>query len=214
MDKFPYISTLLNIQIKRFEIETIFDIGAYTGNSSVPIARTFSYANVYAIEPFHNNYCELVTRSADLDNYFVYELAISNCDGTASLFVPFDDMTQSVSLHNSSENCPRVFCSCMTLSSFCKKIKYQPGLLLINCEGSEFEIFEDKDAKSIIAESRIIDLSLHGKTFKYLSEGYAKKKKVINDYLLKVGFICIYGSPIKDIRRMYTGHIRQIWIRE
>lgn len=204
-DRWPFIRTLIEIQIKRLPVKTVLDIGAYFGGASIYLAEQFPHLDVHAIEPQPAACVELRERTGKLDNYFIHEIALSDTTEAAM----FDgQLSTSASFTNSG-----IVVQCETLASFMGIFK-QPDVLLFNCEGSEYSIFEHPWSLDIIAKSRLIDLSMHGKTFEFLGETYARKRLEINRWLENSGFITVYGEPLKDVHHRMNGHLRQVWIRE
>jgi FkbM family methyltransferase len=217
IDNFPYIQTLIQTQIARLDVKTIADVGAYLGNSSIWLARKYRRIDVHAIEPHAANCVELRKLKAGLDNYHVHEMAISNKNGPMILYAPRRDddaPAQNATLYKEGVMPIEVMIHSDTLASFCEMIGRLIDILILNCEGAEYVIFEDGAAGEVLRQCQLIDLSLHGKTFKYLSKEYAKKKLAINNRLVKWGFVPLYGQMIESIERLPTGHIRQLWVRQ
>ncbi len=214
MDRFPFTKTLLQIQIERLQCRTVVDIGAYEGNSCVPMASYHKKMKIHAVEPYSVN-CEMLRQKCvGMDNVTVHQLAISNVCQQVPLVMPEGKAKTSASLFGASPNVVEV--ESQTLNVFQVKNRIdQIEVLLMNCEGAEFLIFDHPRSKTVIRNQvKILDLSLHGKDFAFLTEEYAQKKKNINDFLVDCGMHLVYGERITDIERLGTGHIRQVWVRE
>ena len=227
LDKYPYIRTLLPIQLDRTvgrgNVKTIMDVGAYQGVMCSRLAGRYRFAIVHAIEPY-KELLEILTREAEAHkNMSIHQLAISGYDGEAALYVqPTGEgrESESNSLYlefagDKDAGLRKETVKCLTLSTFCdNNCIGDIDLLIINCEGGEYEIFGHGPSKEIIANSRVIYLSLHGKEFVFLTREYMQKKVDINRFLLDSGFRTVYGELLTDAKSLPTHHIRQVWIRE
>ena len=56
---------------------TIFDIGAYTGNSVYDFRNIFKNSLIYSFEPSSKNYKKLIKNTEKLKNVFTYNIAVS-----------------------------------------------------------------------------------------------------------------------------------------
>jgi FkbM family methyltransferase len=219
MDKYPYIRTLIKTQLNQLKrINTIIDIGAYTGDYAKELALTYPSAIVHAIEPY--NTCTNIIREKCnvINNIKIHELAIEDYNGNANLYYEEKSNPEKPSLSSSissdakTNNVNACNVKCVSLFHFCEinNIK-EIDLLLINAEGSEYNIFLHEPSQIIIKNTKIIDLSLHGKSFLYATEEYSKKRCSINKFLKKSGFELLYGEYISDPTIIHTKHIRQVW---
>lgn len=222
LDRFPYIRTLLKVQLDRLvgtsRVRSIVDVGAYEGAGSAALAARYRGAVVHAIEPAPDSFGRLQKRSKNR-NIEPHKLAVCGHDGTSVLHLEVGGGSQSNSLVSDfvrkGAKTSELKVKCQTLATFCKQQNIEDiDLLLLNCEGAEYEIFEHTPSQKVIAAVTVLDLMLHGKSFRFLSEEYAKKKLAINRFLLDSGLAPVYGEPLKDYADLPTGHVRQVWVRE
>lgn len=214
MDRFPFAKTLLQIQIERLGCRTVVDIGAYQGHSCVPMASYHEAMQIHAVEPYSAS-CEMLKQKCiDIDNVTIHQLAISNVCERVPLVMPEGKSKTAASLFGVSPNVIEVESQTLNVFQIKNRIE-QIEVLLMNCEGAEFLIFGHPRSRTLIRNQvRILDLSLHGKEFEFLTKEYAQRKKNINDFLVGCGMHLVYGERITDITRLGTGHIRQVWVRE
>lgn len=217
VDQYPYIRTLLAAQIKRLGVRSIYDVGAYTGGTSLALATMFRKVTVRGIEPHPANCAalRLAVQRYRLQNYHVHELAISDkVDAYRLTYYTQDgEVTQAAcaeALADNKETARSVIVQTTSFAAFCRA-HGEPEMLLLNCEGEEFRIF--KASRDIIGRVKVLDLSMHGKSFRFTSEEYSRHKVLINEDLAAYGFELLYGELLTNCERVPRGHIRQVWSR-
>jgi FkbM family methyltransferase len=72
-------------------VSTVFDVGAYDGADSLPVAERYPGIDFVAVEPTPALARALRKRSASLSNYTVVEAAVAGEDGTGHLNIFADD---------------------------------------------------------------------------------------------------------------------------
>ena len=65
---------------------TIFDIGAYTGNSVYDFRNIFKNSLIYSFEPSSKNYKKLIKNTEKLKNVFTYNIAVSSKEGKSKFY--------------------------------------------------------------------------------------------------------------------------------
>ena len=216
MDRFPYIRTLLKIRLKELNnVKTIVDVGAYTGEFLKDLSKDWPDSIIHAIEPDDKCAEEIRRISLVHSNIKLHRLAISSKDGEVTLYSenkdgPSASNTIYEKLLDHRELTIKSQIPCMTFKSFCDTKGIDDiDLLILNAEGAEYEMFEcDREA---IVKSKIIDLSLHGKSFFFNTKDYAQKRLDINNFLISSGYKIIYGDVITSLI-LAPNHIRQVWI--
>ncbi|MHA2120007.1 MAG: FkbM family methyltransferase [Promethearchaeota archaeon] len=223
LERYPYINSLVEIQLKRLKLKTniIIDVGAFDGQNCSLVARCIRNSITYAIEPYSRAHKKLVRVAKKVKNIRPHRLAITGSNGETTLHFIFDKtkkLSQSNSLYsefigskNSRERTEEV--ETMTLDSFCswQNIE-QITFLKLNCEGSEYDIFEDKSSREIIKSTKLIYVALHGKSQRFISEEYQRKKQFINLFLKRNKFRLIYGEDVTKMKKDPLNHVNQIWL--
>lgn len=144
--------------------KTIFEIGAYTGVDIPEIQNIFNNCEIYAFEPDPEAFNNLI--SLESKNVHCYNIALSNKIG----FIEFNKYYDSTLQNNQSnrdewfktaqslkdiskyhieatqtENkikVSKINVFCDTLNNFCLNKNVFPEILLIDTQGSEYEILE------------------------------------------------------------------------
>lgn len=217
MDRFPYIQTLIQIQLGKIKnVRTIIDVGAYKGEFLKILNSLCPEVTIHAIEPDFK--CANVISEIQNPNIILHRLAITLYDGEVILYSedkdgPSASNTIYDGLLDDRELTNKAKVPCMTFKTFCDTEKINDiDLLIINAEGAEYEMFEHESSREMIFRSKIIDLSLHGKSFFFNTKDYAQKRIDINNHLMRNKYKIVYGEIIKDLR-MSPNHIRQVWIK-
>lgn len=223
-DRFPYIATLTRIQLDRLigrnNVRTIIDVGAYIGETCRNLASLYKGAEVHAIEPSSENCKVLMDESRKRSNIKVHQLAICSHNKEAILYVRSDrknsgsNTLYSETVDDEKGTFDHETVRCLTFDAFCIQNNIRDiDLLMLNCEGGEFEIFDHALSREMIARVSVLDLSMHGKEFAYITKEFMEKKVEINKFLLGAGFTTVYGQPFTEIESLPFRHIRQVWIK-
>jgi FkbM family methyltransferase len=75
---------------------TIFDIGAYTGNSVYDFRNIFKNSLIYSFEPSSKNYKKLIKNTEKLKNVFTYNIAVSSKEGKSKFYENEWEFTSSL----------------------------------------------------------------------------------------------------------------------
>ena len=227
LDKFPYTQTLLFLLLKKLKKRNlvIMDIGAYTGNYCIKLSQKYNRAIIHAIEPCPKNHKMLRGVTRHFTNIYAYRCAISNTTGKQTLYTISSQNNLKISSQSNSlypsfikekkgvgKKKGYVLVNTFTLKDFCKKFKItEIDLLRINCEGSEYNIFENEADLDMFDNVQIVDIALHGKSEEFISEECEVKKRNINTFLKRKGFEIMYGEDISDKENLSAKHINQVW---
>jgi FkbM family methyltransferase len=225
IEKFPFLNTLVNIQLDRLigrkNVRTIIDVGAYDGTYCLYMSRLYKKTKIYAIEPGKQAFKLLKRNTSDCPNISRYRLLISNTNERGKLFVeskskaPSQGNSVFADFMNKKQSVTEESVKSSTLSDFCKNNDIENiDLLVMNCEGGEYEIFEHEQSASIFEKVKVLNLALHGKSKLFLSKEYTEKKKYINQCLTIMRFKLVYGDDLNGLDKLPKGHIQQVWIRE
>ena len=227
LEKYPYITTLLRIQLQRLKKDKriIVDIGSFDGKNCISLAKLIGNSFTYAIEPCARAVFELKRNIRKMKNIKIHRLSITGENGEGKLFtIPGTShnpiISQSNSMHSdfiSSKNSISgkiEIVPTLTLNSFCRREGIEEiSFLRLNCEGSEYEIFEDKSSRHLLKTTKVMYLALHGKSDKFISQKYQRKKLFINWFLKRNGFRLIYGDDVTTLKKFPLGHVNQVWIK-
>ncbi len=150
-------------------IQVVFDVGANRGQTVTRLRDEFSDATVYAFEPSLSAFAELEKRTTNDAKAKLFQIALGEHDGSASLHENADDVTNSLlsnSLHI-SEFAPPEMCvpikttsvPLMRIDTFClKKSIERIDLLKIDAQGYERYILNG--AGDLLSPSTIRSLFL------------------------------------------------------
>lgn len=131
------------------EGDTVVDIGAHIGVFSVYAADRSKTGQVYAFEPFIENFKRLDRHKTinSKTNLNIFNQGVSNIDGTQTLFLSPDNNTGGHSLHLKNESDNKVEIQTITLPKFCDDHQIEKiDFLKLDCEGAEFDILKSNEA--------------------------------------------------------------------
>jgi FkbM family methyltransferase len=157
-------SCLLDLQYDfelGFEPKTILDLGGNIGCSSIYFANRWPHANVYAVEPFQQNYELLQFNTANYANIRVARAAATCNPGRMSLALPqagfwgvqVIESPSSARLADSVQG--KTICDLMDDAGFDRV-----DLLKMDIEGSELGLFRE-NAEQWLRRTRVLVVELH-----------------------------------------------------
>ncbi len=129
--------------------DTIIDIGAQVGMFSVYASERSQSGNVYAFEPFIENYERLARHKAinNKQNIFIYNEGVSSTEGIQTLYLSPDNNTGGHSLHLKNHSDKKVDIRTIRLADFCARHNINRiDFLKMDCEGAEFDILFSDEA--------------------------------------------------------------------
>jgi len=216
----------------RKSVATVVHVGAYTGKVAVETEKMFSprICISYAIEPCPRNFKilkRLVEKHPDLHPIHA---AVGARSKTTSLYIkkrenlnPNRGSSQSNSLYSDfvgSKDSKQIVESKVKVITLCDLIEKSDikriHLLRVNCEGGEFDIFDQKNSGlKFLNKVEVIALALHGKAKVFLTDEAIQRKKNISRNLILKNFEQVYGFKFKkNTTRIPLGHVWQIWVKK
>lgn len=181
--------------LKKYEINTIIDVGAATGNVSSAVGSLFPNAKIYAFEPIEENYRTIKSKS--LQNPIIVEkVAISNKNGrikfyknsylpTSSL-LPLEDVYE-----HKFPVAKKIQVETITLDSYFKDISLSEKIFLkIDTQGSELQVLQG--AAKLLEKVSIIHIETNFSDY-YIGQCLFGD---IYNFLTKLGFV--YKGSVPD----------------
>ena len=130
-----------NIKVEKGD--TVIDIGAHIGIFSIYASEISQTGNIYAFEPFIENYKRLEKHKIinNKNNLFIYNEGITDKEGIQTLYLSPDNNTGGHSLYLKSHSNKKVDIHTIKLMDFCEREKINRiDFLKMDCEGAEFDI--------------------------------------------------------------------------
>lgn len=162
-----YVPVLLQFQwLRKYNIKTIIDVGAYRGHVFTAVQHIFPEAKVFAFEPNISNFLQLKQRFSSKDVSIVQE-AIGNKVGIVNFYQHDNSYLSSIyqpgdNFHfiSSSKNTPKMIRVNMnTLDSYFRNIDIEkPIFLKIDTQGSEGLVL--LGAKELLNKVSVIHLEV------------------------------------------------------
>jgi FkbM family methyltransferase len=160
--KLPFgVSPLNDIEqiLKDFKIQTILDVGANIGQSTMKFIKSYPYSEIYCIEPVSNTFNQLL-KNTNSPNVKCYQLALGSENGNSEIKV-YDarcDMNSllksNIDIRNNDYRIEKI--EVQTLTDFCLKNKINHiNYLKIDTEGFDLEVL--KGGKELLV-NKVIDL--------------------------------------------------------
>ncbi|HTF21913.1 MAG TPA: FkbM family methyltransferase [Chryseolinea sp.] len=138
-----YVATIDTIRRRFGEIQgCILDIGAFDGDSSIYLAKSFPHAPIFAFEPNPNAFEMALKNTRGLANITVHNVALSETEGVAELHVTENSVSSSLYMPTSDSKLGltrKVAVKVVTLDLFCKDLR-QILLLKLDAQGAELGI--------------------------------------------------------------------------
>lgn len=142
--------------------DTVIDIGGHIGLFSVYAAHRSKTGNVYAFEPFIENFSRLEQHKQlnQCENLFVFNKGVDATTGKKTLFLSPDKNTGGHSLHLKKQSDRQVEIETINIIEFCDQQNITKiNFLKLDCEGAEFEII--KSSESILSRVEKIVMECH-----------------------------------------------------
>lgn len=135
----------LTLDLKRTgeAIDTIFDVGANTGQTCIELVKTFPKANIYSFEPVKATFQKLKDNVVDHSNINCFNLALGDEDG--KLEINLDEDPERNSLKNAAEaqSLIKEEIEVLTGTTFCARHFISSiDLLKMDTEGFEMEVLK------------------------------------------------------------------------
>lgn len=142
--------------------DTVIDIGAHVGMFSIYASEISQTGNVYAFEPFIENFQRLEKHKIinNKKNLFIYNKGVSDKEGIQTLYLSPDNNTGGHSLHLKTESEKKIDIHTIRLTDFCNNEKIDRiDFLKMDCEGAEFDIL--KSDETILQKVKKIIMECH-----------------------------------------------------
>lgn len=139
----------------------IIDAGAYTGDSSIPLANLTS-RNVYSFEPFKESYEKLVQniKLNDITNIIPVQLSLSDKIGEMELYLSGDNF-QGITSNSNRRNYDKKFTiHSTTIDSYVEENDLNVGLIKVDVEGEEKNLLKGA-INTIKSQKPILFLSIY-----------------------------------------------------
>ncbi len=174
--------------LENSEPEIIFDLGAYTGISTMYFLLKYQKAIIYAFEPNIDSYNYLIENFTKNPRVILKNIAVAEKDGFINLYTPNNRNLSSSIMHRSgSDKSERVVSE--TFDNICNNIK-KIDLLKFNIEGGEINIF---NSKSFYSKVIFFIGEVHGDlipkefTLKILKDRISNFFFIKEKYMTKIG---------------------------
>jgi len=157
--------------IRRRKIECILDVGANRGQFARYMGLQGVKGTIYSVEPVPAAFAQLADAAGHDDNWHVYNVALSDRSGTASLNVGANDQTSSL-LGASSRHGPQLVEFTGSVNVECRRLDEMLELELLGCfnleqsllkmdvQGHELQVLKGLGEKLRILPAAFMETSL------------------------------------------------------
>ncbi len=159
--------------LKDLGIKTIIDVGASDGGFATKSRKLFPNASIHSIEALPDSYNKLVAKFASDKNFFSYNTAVSDTEGSIDFYLCEDNtgsssMLEMTDIHKTAyphtRNNKKLTVPTITINKLLSDVKLEKEILLkIDVQGAELIVLRGADdilkqAKVIFAEVNFIEL--------------------------------------------------------
>lgn len=148
---------------QNFNIETILDIGANTGQLAITLRCAFPNAQIYSFEPLPNCYAQLVENMRRFKNFQAFNIALGETSGTiefeenefsasSSILKISDEHTKNFPF---TEKTKKVQVDVKTLDSLSENVALN-GNMLVKMDVQGYESFVIAGGKQVLKKAKII----------------------------------------------------------
>lgn len=188
-----YLPVFIQLEwLKKYDINTVIDIGAYHGEVSKALLEIFPKAKVYAFEPVSENY-KYILNNLKSKNLKLFNIAISNKKSKIPFYIYKKTylsssklLSKKYSKKHFSKKAKRILVESNTLDNIFEGLSLKSKILLkIDTQGQEYEILSK--ATGLLKKVDIIHIET---SFEKIYE----KQKLFNDIyelLIKQSFVFI-----------------------
>ena len=150
----------IKLNLKNYQIETIFDVGANTGQSANLYSSLFPSSTIFCFEPIKESFDQLLDNTAQSNQINCFKIALSSAEGTGAMISQgtstmnrlLDELEDSVPQRKQ----PTETVEITTLEAFCRKKDIASiSYLKIDTEGNDLEVL--KGAETLLM-SQSVDL--------------------------------------------------------
>lgn len=124
-----------------FPLETIFDIGANVGQTSVQLAGKFSQAKIFAFEPFTDTFSRLTANTRHLSQISIFKIALGDEQKTYLASIEPESVQNSLKKNRGSPTAHSEEVTVKRLDAFCAENYIESiDFLKTDTEGFDFEV--------------------------------------------------------------------------
>jgi FkbM family methyltransferase len=127
---------------RRVYARTILDVGAHAGFFSLHAGNVFPRSIIHAYEPnaFMMKYLKQHSEVGEASRFRIYQEAVGRENGRASMHLHEDSVQSRACIDERGEIHQVAFRECI------ERLGGQVDILKLDCEGAEWELFEDKES--------------------------------------------------------------------
>lgn len=181
---------LKDILIEKDNIETIFDVGANVGFSSLYFHSLFPRAKIYSFEPDPNTFEKLKQNVFDIKNIKIFNFAVSDTNGVVKFFSNVNSASSSMDRRSCEDK--EIVVKTFTLDNILQRENLNSvDLLKFDVEGAEEKVFKSikkiKNFRYIIGEVHLDLMKQTEKDFLENFSVFSLNKEIISKkrFLLK-----------------------------
>jgi FkbM family methyltransferase len=94
---------LFDILLKKYDIDTVIDIGANNGQFALDIHERLPHAKIYSFEPLNDAFLELTQKLGSIANFHAFNIGLGNANKTSTInrssFSPSSSLLPMTDLH-------------------------------------------------------------------------------------------------------------------
>ena len=156
-------NTFTNEDKKFIKNKDIIDAGAFTGDTSIPIAK-YTNKNVYAFEPFEDSF-EILKKNINsnkIKNIIPVKKSLGNINGERTLYLSGDNVQGITSNANARDYDTKLKVEEITLDTFVKENNLEVGFITADVEGAELDLLKGA-VETIKSQKPILTISIYHK---------------------------------------------------
>ena len=141
----------------------LIDAGAYTGDTSIPIAK-FTSKKVYAFEPFEESF-EILKKNIDsnhIKNVVPVQKSLGNENGEMTLYLSGDNVQGITNNPHARKYDKELKVEEITLDKFVEENNLDVGYVTVDVEGAEMELLEGA-IDTLKSQKPILTISIYHK---------------------------------------------------
>jgi len=221
-----YITDVLNVQMQRIRKRTTRDhrltaihVGAYDGSWDMTFAARHKPIIMHCFEPQKTAFKKHKRRTDRYPHINLYRKAIGAESGTSVLYAngKLDQGASIVRDFVTNRTVGKLIkeeVKVTTIGDFCaEKVINRLDLLRVNCEGSEYAIFQD-GVVDFLRFTNVVCVTLHGKTPVFLSPEINTRKIEITRLFIQYGFDLLCGHNFVEVQKIPVSHSWQVWAKK
>ncbi len=201
----------------RPEALIVLHVGGYDGTWDANLVDVLEGVPIheYSVEPHPANFKLMEQTFTGRSNLHALKYAVSSVPGWCSLYGNDNEKSQSCSfVKGFNEGRGRINVEAVTLSNLYKTLQLSMvHLLRLNCEGSEFTIFDGACDVDFLQRTMMVNLCLHGKISSMITREMNMRKQEITKRIQSAGFRMARGPDHATLLTV-KDHVWQAYIRE